>query len=159
MTFLNILLDIALIGLLITGIMYAMKLTRQLADMRASRGEMERFVLEFNSTVNRAEAGVRGLKHAARESGDDLEKLIERASGLRDELHFLIESADQIAGRLSATASVITRGTAAQKPDAGEPKMATVTQVKPQQPQAEAKPQSPTSAAERELMRVLGKLG
>lgn len=59
--------------------------------MRASRTEMQRFILDFSATVGRAEAGIKGLKTAARSSGDDLEKLIERAHGLRDELHFLIE--------------------------------------------------------------------
>ena len=106
---LSLILDLALIGLLIAGIGYAMRLTRQLKGLRASRSEMERFVMEFSATVERAEAGIRGLKQAARSGGDDLEQLIEKAQMLRDELHFLVESADKIANRLSNAATNVAR--------------------------------------------------
>lgn len=164
MTIVSVLLDLVLIGLLIAGIFYAVKLTRQLADMKASRADMERFVGEFNATVMRAEAGIRGLKNASRESGDDLERLIERGQNLRDELNFLTESADQIANRLSESASIAARATSA----APEPtKQAETPKGKAQQPAPKPTPQPsstesdyvPASAAERELMRVLKKIG
>lgn len=152
MTLFSLLLDLVLIGLLIAGVTYAFRLSRQLAEMRASRAEMERFVLNFNAIVSRAEAGIRGLKNASRESGDDLERLIEKANLLRDELHFLTESADQIATRLSDKAATVTRG------KSGSPQEST--------PETSAKPQAPSaqnlgtaSATERDLLRVLRKSG
>jgi hypothetical protein len=117
-----------------------LRLTRQLAELRASHASMERFVAEFNATVLRAEAGIRGLKNASRESGDDLEKLIEKARLLRDELHFLTESADQIAARLSDKAGAAAR-----------------SNKKEERKTDESSPSS--SAAERELARLLGKKG
>jgi len=167
MIYLNILLDLALIGLLVVGINYAVKLTRQLAEMRASRNEMERFVFDFNATVTRAEAGVRGLKNTARSCGDDLEKLIDKGQMLRDELNFLTESADQIANRLSSSATKASRPA-----DSSAPKREAEIKEMPKKT-ASANPQSLAqeikstlsasgklpSTAERELLSALEKLG
>ncbi len=160
-------LDIVLIGFLIAGISYAIKLTQQLADMRAQRADMERFVANFSATVERAEAGIRGLKSVSRSSGDDLERLIEKGQSLRDELHFLTESADQIATRLSMVATQQVKGE--QPPVAKESKASPPKQVDkprvvdaaPSQSSAPAMaaPQQASSAAERDLLRVLGKRG
>jgi len=174
MTYLNIILDLAMIGLLVVGILYAQKLTRQLAGMRASHAEMERFVFEFNATVTRAEAGVRNLKNTARSAGDDLEKLIEKGQALRDELHFLTESADQIANRLSsnATKANAARPTEPQTQAAATPQRVAEIKEMPRKP-ATANPQAlaqeikstlsasgkAPSTAERELLRALEKLG
>ncbi len=155
----SIVLDVTLIALLAVAIHYAMNLSRQLAGLRASRADMERFVIEFSATVHRAEAGITGLKQAARSSGDDLERLIEKAQYLRDELHFLVESADQIANRLSDTAAAATRLAA---PENEDPKAATVTPLKPDTKAADKRvniSSGTASAAERELLKILGKLG
>lgn len=174
MIYLNILLDLALIGLLVVGINYAMKLSKQLAAMRAAHVEMERFVDDFNGTVTRAEAGIKGLKNTARTCGDDLEKLIDKGHLLRDELHFLTESADQIATRLSSSASQVARTatTAAASTQAKEAEIkempvratSSTTTAKPQALVQEIRSTLSSSgktpsSAERELLRALEKLG
>lgn len=160
-TVLGFLLDLILIGLLGSGLFYAMRLTRQLADMRASRADMERFVADFNASVMRAEAGIQGLKAIARSSGDDLEKLIEKGQGLRDELLFLSESADQIANRLSQTASKASQMTRSQPPLDESARTISVSPTAPAKSHKEEADNrvKPTSAAERDLLRVLKKLG
>ncbi len=158
-------LDIVLIGFLIAGISYAIKLTQHLADMRAQRADMERFVAQFSATVERAEAGIRGLKSVSRSSGDDLERLIEKGQSLRDELHFLTESADQIATRLSMAASQRTkeRDPVAQEEEAiassQKPSPSGQAEKPKVVPVASSAPQQAPSAAERDLLRVLGKRG
>lgn len=160
MLYVSLFFDFVLIGLLAAGISYAVKLTKQLAEMRASRAEMERFVLDFNATVTRAEAGIRGLKNASREAGDDLEKLIERGHNLRDELHFLIESADQIASRLSEKASTATRaGTETRESPAASSSSAPASASPSLKATKAAIDPLAASAAERELLRVLKKIG
>jgi uncharacterized coiled-coil DUF342 family protein len=165
-------LDVALILLLIAGIFYAIRLLQQLTGLRQSRAEMERFIVEFSATVGRAEAGIRGLKQAARSGGDDLEKLIERASQLRDELTYLVESADQAASRLTDAAAktvkeraktdepVLNRSDEKPRPERREaaPK-AEKTEATQKTQKSETPPSSaPSSGAERELLRALGKL-
>ena len=166
-------LDVILIGLLLTGIVYAMRLSKQLGELRASRADMEKFVVDFSATVQRADAGVRGLKQAARDGGDDLEKLIEKAGMIRDELQFLVESADQIATRLSDRASASAR-TLLPEPPAPQ-----ASQPRPAAPQAPQQPKDsnpelvtalkaaittkqesrPATSAEKDLLRALEKLG
>jgi len=167
MNWLVFLLDLALIGLLVTGIFYAVRLTRQLAGMRASRTEMERFVLDFSTTVVRAENGVKNLKATARSSGDDLEKLIENAHSLRDELHFLVESADQMANRLSDTARETRSVKPPEKKAGASIKPETMRKRTSNLSSGQKKPIetpvlssfSTTSAAEKDLMRALKKIG
>lgn len=154
-------LDLALIALLVIGIVYASKLMVQLKALRAVRTEMERFVLDFSATVVRAENGVKTLKAAARSSGDDLEQLIEKGGSLRDELGFLIESADKIATRLSSTASNTVKASAAAKEStSGTEKEETLKNVQKKiLKESELSALSGSSAAERELLRALKKLG
>ena len=119
----NLALDVLLIALVTAGLVQATRLMRHLAGLQQGRVEMERFVREFSSTVMRAESGITALRQAARDSGDDLEKLVEKALLVRDELHFIVESADQIAGRLSENASSVIRP--AEKPAEQRPGSAT----------------------------------
>lgn len=161
-------LDVVLIALLGAGIYFAVRLSRQMASLRTNRADMERFVMNFSATVQRAEAGIQGLRLAARTGGDDLEKLIDKAQALRDELHFLVDSADKIASRLSDTASTATRLTAVPEPvrqaglsGAAKPAiLATPRSAASADPLAGAEKAASTlsSAAERELLKVLEKL-
>lgn len=157
------LLDLVLIGMVGAGLVQAMRLIKHLNILKQGRIDMERFVHEFNATVIRAEAGIKGLRNAARESGDDLEKLVEKSVMVRDELQFIVESADKIAERLSVAA------TSAVRPEPKAPEARTATT-----PKAETKPASaalaatapakteaapaPSSRAEKELLQALQKL-
>jgi hypothetical protein len=177
--FLTFFLDLVLTGLLIAGIVYAVRLSQQIAGLRAGREDMERFVAEFSATVDWAEAGVRGLKQAARSSGDDLEQLIEKAQAMRDELQFLTASADKIASRLGDSAGAASRQSkpasasgpdnrgpakalaqAGPTPEAVQKALASVAAIT--NPLAENKGSLPgiaPSAAEQELLKALQKLG
>jgi hypothetical protein len=171
-------LDVILIGMVGAGLVQAVRLIKHLAGLQQGRIEMERFVHEFSATVFRAEAGIKGLKHMARESGDDLEKLVEKALLIRDELNFLVGSADQIAERLSNAASGAVKPhdksmrTEASpepvSPFAKEPTKSTApvapVVVKDSAPAAAAVASAstpatpPTSRAEKELLQALQKL-
>lgn len=153
--------DIAMILVVGAGVIQATRLILQLQDLRASRAEMERFVFDFNSAVTRAEMGIKTLKSAARDSGDDLEKLVEKANSVRDELNFIIESADTMAEKLSHAASAAKRSSSE---DAAAEKEAVEKRVSPK-PTIIASSAAPKgeritiSRAEQELMQALKKMG
>jgi hypothetical protein len=151
-------LDIVLIGLLVAGIIYASRLLRQLSALRASRADMEHFVADFSGTVMRAESSIKGLKQAARSSGDDLEQLIEKAERIMDELQFMTESADQTADKLGQSASLAT---AAKDSSPLKPSLPQEEKVKTLQPvSVSSVPAVKTaSAAERDLLQALEKMG
>jgi len=161
------LLDLVLIGVVGAGLVQAARLIKHLAILKQGRIDMERFVHEFNATVIRAEVGIKGLRQAARDSGDDLEKLVEKAHAVRDELQFLVESADQVAERLSQRASTAQAASATPRPEAKAPESRPATAAKPVD--AKATPASaaaadtsdktkPSSRAEKELLQALQKL-
>lgn len=151
-------LDVLLIALLSAAIVYAAKLLKQLGTLRSSRAEMERFVITFNGTVLRAEAGIKELKHAARESGDDLEQLIEKARKVSDELTFLVESADQIATRLSDNAIAATSTKAAPTPAAAPVTRPVAAAQAATTPAPASQASTAGTTAERDLMKALEKL-
>ncbi len=169
------LLDLVLISMVGAGLVQAARLIKHLAILKQGRIDMERFVHEFNATVIRAEAGIKGLRSAARESGDDLEKLVEKSIMVRDELQFIVESADQIAERLSVAATTAVRPvvktpdartsttpkaeSAKTEPTRAETKgPAALQSAAPAASPAEKAAPAPSSRAEKELLQALQKL-
>ncbi len=152
-----LLVDAVLIALLVVAVLHARRLHQQLTDLKASRADMDRFVEAFSVTVQRAEAGVRGLKQTARESGDDLEKLLDKATRLRDELVFLTDSADSLATRLSDAATRALRAQAGSATRALENEAAALNHEDSSSTASDEGDLSPSlaSAAERDLARVL----
>jgi len=165
MAWLGLILDVILIAVVAAGVVQAVRLIRQLQDLRTGRVEMERFVRDFNGAILRAEAGISALRTAARESGDDLEKLVEKAGMVRDELNFIVDSADVLADKLSNRMSQVKRSS---------PSLSSLSPRDPETTQASverragnkpvATPQSKVekgsiSRAEQELIQALKKLG
>jgi hypothetical protein len=93
-------LDIVVILLLIPTIVYAVILNRRLTALRRSRDELSKVVNSFNEATMRAEAGIPKLKKATTEANTLLKDRVEKAQTLRDDLAFMIERAEELAGRL-----------------------------------------------------------
>ncbi len=98
-------LDLLMIVLLIATIIYALMLNRRLAAFRRNREEMEQFLSAFHAATERAEILIQSLKDMASQSGDALREDIERASGLHEDLSFMVDRGDAIANRLEKAAS------------------------------------------------------
>lgn len=98
----SIIIDVVMVGLLAATIAYAIILNRQIIALRESRGEMAELIQGLNDAMARAETGVRTLKKAASDTGEDLQRTVNKAQTLRDELEFMIEAADALANRLGS---------------------------------------------------------
>lgn len=96
----SIIIDVVMVGLLAATIAYAIILNRQIIALRESRGEMAELIQGLNDAMARAETGVRTLKKTAGDTGEDLQRTVNKAQTLRDELEFMIEAADALANRL-----------------------------------------------------------
>jgi len=97
---LNLLLDVIIIVLLAATIVYAVILNSRLAQLRDNRDDLARLVAAFNDATARAESGIPRLRRAAEEAGTALQERVEKAQTLRDDLAFMIERADSMAGKL-----------------------------------------------------------
>lgn len=96
----GMILDVVVIVLLIPTIVYAVILNRRLSALRRSREELSKVVNSFNEATMRAEAGIPKLKKATTEANHTLKERVDKAQTLRDDLAFMIERAEELAGRL-----------------------------------------------------------
>ena len=102
---LSLVMDVVIAALLVVTIFYAIRLSKHLDDFRSNRSAMERLIRDLSSQITRAQEGVTHLDDAARASGQELRKLIDKATGLTDELEIMTESGNKLAERLDSLAS------------------------------------------------------
>jgi len=101
---LSLMLDIAIIALLVPTIFFAVLLNSRLADLRRNRDELTRLMASFNEATQRAESGIPRLRKAADDAGRALQDRVEKAQILRDDLAFMVDRAESMAGRLESRA-------------------------------------------------------
>lgn len=97
------LLEIALMTLLAATIFHAFRLERALGVLKRDRAALEALVTDFNASTRAAEHGVNRLHSAADGAGRQIERHIQGAAKLRDDLQFLIDRGEQTADRLEVT--------------------------------------------------------
>lgn len=96
----KIILDTIIILLLVVTIGYAVALNHQLRVLRRNSDELSRQVRTFDEATTRAEGGVLTLRKVVEKADEDLQEQVDKATGLRDDLAFMIERADAAADRL-----------------------------------------------------------
>lgn len=101
MTFAMIL-DLVVVVLLVPTIIFAVILNNRLSILRRNREELARLIAAFNEATVRAESGIPRLKKTSEDASRSLQEKVERAQVLRDDLAFLIERAEGMAGRLES---------------------------------------------------------
>jgi len=94
-------LDGVVVVLLIATIGYAVILNRRIGEMRRWKAEFDRLITSFNQATTRAEAGIQSLKSIASQRGPDLQRSLDKARSLRDDLAYLVERGDTLADRLT----------------------------------------------------------
>ncbi len=93
----RLLLDGIIILLLVLTIIYAAILNRRLARLRGGRAELEAASRGFAEAALRLDSNLKGLKSTAEGAGSILQKRIDRASALSQQLGDLIERAGSAA--------------------------------------------------------------
>lgn len=160
---LSLVLDVVVALLLAGTITYCALLNHRLQALRDDKGEMQKVVDALNQAAARAEAGIAGLKTGTAETGQELQETLEKARSLADDLVFLIERGEKVAGRLEKTERPTGRAetstaatprkdprTAAEKPKAAP--------REPTEPPADDDADTPArvqSEAEKDLIRAL----
>ncbi|QJE73003.1 hypothetical protein HHL28_07800 [Aerophototrophica crusticola] len=161
--FVSLLLDLAVIGLLVATIVYAVRLNKQLAAVKDSRVELEELVRGFAEATAQADGSVKAMRKAAQESGEALSSMITRGRALKEDLDQIVQAADSLANRLEAASgkarqAVVPNPAPAAAP--GRPAAPTPAQPRPAAaPAATGAPASePRSKAEKELLQALENL-
>jgi len=171
---LNLLLDVIIIVLLVPTIVYAVILNTRLKQLRDNRDDLARLVAAFNDATARAESGIPKLRRAADEAGQSLQERVEKAQTLRDDLAFMTERADSMAGRLETSVRQAREEMRPAQPPPPQvaparasraPRAVAPEPIEPKAPRIELPPVEPEemveaadderSEAERELLRAL----
>lgn len=101
---LSLMIDLAMLALLAATVYLAFRLNINLKRFKESRSEMEGLVNRLTANIDKAERAIQGMQNAARNAGRDLDEIISDAKVLSDELKFMNEAGDNLAGRLEKLA-------------------------------------------------------
>lgn len=94
------LLDVLLVVLLTATLFHAIRLERALGVLKRDRAALEELVASFNASTHAAETGVERLHAAADGSGRQIQRQIDAAITLKDDLTFLVQRGEGLADRL-----------------------------------------------------------
>lgn len=94
--------DLTVALLLVFTIYYAAKLSRRLGALRADKQGLQQLVQSLVQASQSAEAGMRGLKAAAEEGGRELQRKLQEAQSLRDDLAYMIDRGSTVADRMES---------------------------------------------------------
>ena len=159
------LLESVLLVLLAATLFHAIRLERALSVLKRDRAALESLVDGFNSSTRTAEIGIERLRAAAEGAGKQVERQTETASGLRDDLLFLIERGERLADRLDALvraarplvppAPVVSAPLVPPGPEAPAGGPAPEGDGPEMPPASDREGAGPRSQAERDLLRAL----
>lgn len=96
----EILLELALIGLLAATLFHALRLERLLAALKRDRVVLEETINGFASSTRQAEAGLERLRGVADGAGRQIARQLDEARALKDDLTFLMERGGRLADRM-----------------------------------------------------------
>jgi hypothetical protein len=134
--------------LLTATLFHAVRLERALGVLKRDRTALETLVSAFNASTRAAEAGVERLRSATDGSGRQIQRQIDTATTLKEDLTFLVQRGEGLADRLD---DVVRKA---------RPALAAVEQPVPRASYASsvtAGPEEPKlrSQAERDLLKAL----
>lgn len=101
----TLIVEIVVAVLLVITFAISLVLNRRLGNLRANQDEMRRLIGEFDKALTKARQGMTELKTASAGADAAHEERMKQARILRDELGFMIETADRLADRLAGEAS------------------------------------------------------
>ncbi len=101
---LSLVLDVIILVLLAGTIFFAARLSVHLKLFRESRSALDKLIGDLASHIDKADAAIEGLRATAKDSGRDLQALINESKALFDELQLMGEAGNNLAGRLEKLA-------------------------------------------------------
>lgn len=96
----ELIINLAIIGLLIPTIIYTYKLNKSLNILRQNQSSLAKLVEALNEATFKAESSIPKLKSVTEHSSEGLKEVVDCAKELKDDLLFINERADNLADRL-----------------------------------------------------------
>lgn len=97
---LGVILDAALIVMLSAALIYGFVLNKKINSLHQSRRELGKLFMQFDSTIIKAQKSVSDLKDAAKETSIELQRQINDAGVLLNDLSYINDRATSLANKL-----------------------------------------------------------
>ena len=97
----SFLIDAIVACLLVVTIGFVWRLERRIAVFKREEARFAELLADFAAAATRADQAVKALKATAETAGRDVDAAVGRASGLRDDIQYLLDRAGPVADRLS----------------------------------------------------------
>jgi Domain of unknown function (DUF6468) len=153
-------LDIVLVILLAATLFHAVRLERALGVLKRDRTALEALVASFNASTRAAEAGVERLHAATDGAGRHIQKQIDIATTLKDDLTFLVQRGEGLADRLddlvrASRPALANAEQSISRPSYAAPSYAPQAERGPQVARGTREEPKVRSQAERDLLKAL----
>lgn len=104
-TIVALFMDAVILAFLGGTIFYAMRLMKALDNFRSNRGEMQKLIKELSEHIDHAQIAINGMNEASKNSGEELQGVINDARRLSDELRQVNAAGEGMAQRLENLAT------------------------------------------------------
>lgn len=139
----SILIDAIVACLLVVTIGFVWRLERRIAMFKREEARFVELLADFAAAAARADQAVKALRATAETAGRDVDAAVGRASGLRDDIQYLLDRAGPVADRLS---DAVMRSRVRPSAAIAEPEPAASEAVRPR-PSAVREPERAPAAA------------
>ena len=93
----DLILEVFLAVLLCTAIGYGIILNRRIKELRKDQDNLDKLAKNFAKATSRAEASIQQLKVTSDATSQALDRAIKQASGIREDLMYLMERGEKLA--------------------------------------------------------------
>lgn len=104
-----VVLDILVLLSLSISVVYMFVLTKHIKKIREGKHDLQKTVAELSANIEKAGSSLDNIKKIADQRGRDLERLIDQATSIIDEMNFINKASDNVAERLG---KLVTQGSA-----------------------------------------------
>lgn len=112
-------LDLLLVVLLAATLFHAVRLERALGALKRDRAALEALVGTFNASTRAAESGIERLRVATDGAGRQIQRQIETATTLKEDLTFMVQRGEGLADRLDDLVRAARPAVTAGEPSGG----------------------------------------
>ena len=149
---LSLLMNVMMAGLLLTTIIFCLRLNARIKILQDSKSELARIIQEFDESTQRDTASIAEIHTATARLSDNIQHKIDKANFIANDLEYMIEKSSKLTGK---QAEASTRP--ARSPVASEMASKPVIEDVPGDGQPVKRPARNRSRAEEELLSMLGK--
>lgn len=98
----DLLVNVAMAGLLAVTISYCWMLNRRIKVLQDSKSELSQLLKHFDESTQRASESIVALQSASKKIGENIQARIDKANYLLDDLAFMLEKGSKLSEQLEA---------------------------------------------------------